>query len=144
MKTNLRTWRLPIILTIIVLSTGTRSVSAAGPIDFVPAPNRVDMVEDTARNILYISSTDGNLLRYNLTSKSFLDPIVLGGTPYGMDISPDGNTLVVASRPPQVGDVGTIVFAYDLTSFAVECVNDNGMTVWLADFFGEELELVQD
>jgi hypothetical protein len=48
------------------------------------------------------------------------------------------------SRPPQVGDVGTIVFAYDLTSFAVECVDGNGMTIWLADFFSEELELVQE
>jgi hypothetical protein len=45
-------------------------------------------------------------------------------------------------RAPQIGDIGTIVFAYDLTSFAVECVNPDGMTVWLADFFSEELEFL--
>lgn len=45
-------------------------------------------------------------------------------------------------RAPQVGDTGTLVYAYDVTSFAVECVNTDGMTVWLADFFAEELEFL--
>ena len=35
-------------------------------------------------------------------------------------------------------------FAYDVTSFAVECVNEEGMTVWLADFFAEELEFLKE
>lgn len=45
-------------------------------------------------------------------------------------------------RAPQVGDIGTLVYAYDVTSFSVECVNTEGMTVWLADFFAEELEFL--
>jgi hypothetical protein len=45
-------------------------------------------------------------------------------------------------RAPEAGDTGTVVFAYDVTSFAVECVNTDGMTVWLADFFAEELEFL--
>ena len=45
-------------------------------------------------------------------------------------------------RAPQVADTGTLVYAYDVTSFAVECVNTDGMTVWLADFFAEELEFL--
>jgi len=45
-------------------------------------------------------------------------------------------------RAPQVGDAGTLVHAYDVTSFAVECVNTDGLTVWLADFFAEELEFL--
>ena len=45
-------------------------------------------------------------------------------------------------RAPQVGDTGTLVYAYDVTSFAVECVDTDGMTVWLADFFAEELEFL--
>jgi hypothetical protein len=82
---------------ILVLLTGTIGPigAATGPVDFIPSPNRVDMVSDNAQNILYISSTDGNLLRYNLTSKSFLNPINLGGYLYGMDISPDGNNIVI-------------------------------------------------
>jgi hypothetical protein len=72
-----------------------RVAFGVGPLEFISAPHRVDMVTDS-QNVLYISSTDGNLLRYNLTSQSFLSPIVLGGTPYGVDISPDGNNIVVA------------------------------------------------
>jgi hypothetical protein len=45
-------------------------------------------------------------------------------------------------RASQVGDTGTVVFAYNVASFAVECVNTDGMTVWLADFFAEELEFL--
>ena len=49
------------------------------------------------------------------------------------------------SRPPQVGDTGAIVHAYDPTDdsgpFVVECVASDGMTIWLADFRADELEL---
>ena len=45
-----------------------------------------------------------------------------------------------ASRPPQIGDVGTIVFVYGEHDFAVECVAEGGMTAWLADFHSDELE----
>jgi hypothetical protein len=47
-----------------------------------------------------------------------------------------------ASRPPQVGDQGAIVAVYDQTVFCVECVASDGMTIWLADFALQELELV--
>jgi len=47
-------------------------------------------------------------------------------------------------RAPQVSDTGTVVFAYDVTSFAVECVNTDGTTIWLADFFAEELEFLRE
>jgi len=50
-----------------------------------------------------------------------------------------------ASRSPKVGDTGAIVHAYDSTDesapFAVECVASDGMTIWLADFHADELEL---
>lgn len=76
---------------------------AAGTL--IPSSNRVDMSHDAARNIIYI--TDANqVLRYHLTSGSFLSPIVLvpvtsGGSKAqlkGIDLSPDGNTLVVADQ----------------------------------------------
>jgi len=44
-------------------------------------------------------------------------------------------------RAPRVGDVGAIVHVYDPNCFAVECVARDGRTVWLADFYGEELEV---
>lgn len=62
---------------------------------FIDAPNRVDMVNDAARGLVYISNGD-RVLRYNIVSASFLDPIVLGGSLKGIALSPDGNTLAVA------------------------------------------------
>ena len=44
-------------------------------------------------------------------------------------------------RPPKAGDRGTIV-ANTPGGFAVECVRDDGQTVWLADFSPAELVLV--
>jgi hypothetical protein len=50
-------------------------------------------------------------------------------------------------RPPAIGDIGTIcheLVPSDQTApVMVEMVDQNGMTVWLADFVREELELVE-
>jgi ribosomal protein L32E len=58
----------------------------------------------------------------------------------------DGTESVM--RPPQIGDVGTIVHmppdTQGLKSMCiVECVDNEGYTVWLADFTIDELELVE-
>jgi hypothetical protein len=52
-----------------------------------------------------------------------------------------GETDGVA-RPPEVGDVGTIVYADGNLMVMVECVEPSGMTLWLADFYLDEVELV--
>ena len=64
---------------------------------FVPAPGRVDMVYDSSRDTLYVTS-GASVLRYHLGTNSFLSPFNLGGSLAGLDLSPDGNTLVVADR----------------------------------------------
>jgi hypothetical protein len=50
------------------------------------------------------------------------------------------------SRPPRVGDQATICHQYDpcdpAAAVAVEMVDSQGRTVWLADFEPGELELV--
>jgi uncharacterized repeat protein (TIGR01451 family) len=71
------------------------SVSAEGI--FIPAASRVDMVYDSTRDVVYITNGD-SVLRYHLTSATFLSPFQLGGSLSGIDLSPDGNTLVVADR----------------------------------------------
>jgi hypothetical protein len=76
------------------------AATAAGT--FVPAPARVDMVHDAQRNRVYISS-GGQVLRYATKYDVFRAPIVLGGSLGGMDISPDGRTLVVADRTGMTG-----------------------------------------
>ncbi len=47
------------------------------------------------------------------------------------------------SRPPQIGDLGTVVFEDGGDLFQVEYVDDNGMTIWLADFDKSEIENLQ-
>jgi hypothetical protein len=74
---------------------------------FVPAPNRVDIVHDANRDLLYISS-GGEVLRYSLSSNSFLSPLTLGGQSYGMDLSPDGNLLAVADQSGPVNGANRV------------------------------------
>jgi lipoprotein-releasing system ATP-binding protein len=64
-------------------------------------------------------------------------------------ISTDGaglsvSDIVEAMRPPEVGDVGTVV-ALDplLSSTTVECVSGDGRTAWIAEFAPGDLELVE-
>jgi len=55
----------------------------------------------------------------------------------------DGTDSIM--RQPKIGDVGTIVNVLDdagyESKYIVESVNQDGMTVWLADFKHSELEL---
>ena len=62
----------------------------------ISASTRVDIVSDSLRNLLYITTTEGDVLRYSLAARQFLTPFHLGGFLQGADISPDQNTLVVA------------------------------------------------
>ena len=67
--------------------------SAAGTL--IPAPQRVDMVHDDSRGLIYITQ-GGEVLRYDIASGGFLSPIVLGGQLKGLDLSADNGTLAVA------------------------------------------------
>ena len=68
---------------------------AAGTL--ISAPARVDMVYDSARDTVYITSGT-SVLRYQLESNTFLTAFELGGNLSGIDLSPDGKTLAVADR----------------------------------------------
>jgi len=76
---------------------GTLVIKPSGPPPptLISAPSRVDMVYDQVRDILYITS-GSQVLRYQLGSDSFQTPFQLSGSLMGIDISPDGNTLMVA------------------------------------------------
>jgi hypothetical protein len=70
--------------------------SAAAVGTFVAAPTRVDTAYDAQRGLVYVSTTAGEVLRYDLAAASFLAPFTLGGRLQGIDVSPDGRTLVAA------------------------------------------------
>ena len=80
---------------------------------FISGPDRRDMVHDAQRNILYISSADA-VLRFDLATRSFLDPWILGGVLQGIDLSPDGQQLAVADATAESGS--NWVHHIDLTS----------------------------
>jgi plastocyanin len=86
--------------------SGTLVINPAGPPPptLIAAPSRVDMVYDAGRDIVYITS-GSTVLRYQLASDSFLTPIQLSGNLMGVDISPDGNTLLVADSSASSSNV---------------------------------------
>ena len=46
-------------------------------------------------------------------------------------------------RPPRIGDTGTVVHVLGPgASYLVECVREDGYTIWLAEFHAAELDLV--
>lgn len=63
----------------------------------IPAANRVDMIYDDARHLIYISQGT-QVLRYHVDTETFWSPLEIGGDLSGMDLSPDGQTLAVADR----------------------------------------------
>lgn len=73
---------------------------------FISAPGRFDFVHDLARGLVYISSGP-QVLRYRLSDATFLDPIPVSGRARGLDISPDGNTLLIADGAPFADPAGS-------------------------------------
>ncbi|MBN8230670.1 hypothetical protein JYK02_24455 [Corallococcus macrosporus] len=61
---------------------------------------RKDMVHDARRNLLYITTSgangSGQVRVYNLVTRQFESPLLTGGSFFGIDLSPDGNGLLVA------------------------------------------------
>ncbi len=84
-----------LMLGLLVFGFAQPAHAARAASTFISAPNRVDMVHDAKRNMLYITS-GSEVLRYDLKHQRFLSSFTLGGSLMGIDLSPDGNTLAVA------------------------------------------------
>lgn len=95
---------------------------------FIAAPNRTDMVIDTARQMIYIANGT-EVLRYDLSCDCESTPITLGGALKGMDLSPDGNTLAVADETND----GVNVWVHLVN---LDTLVDNKVTVPLASIYG--------
>lgn len=77
----------------LVLASGMAGPAFAG--QFLSIPGAEDYVFSSS-GILYISTSGGDIDRYNTQTGSFLTPFAVGGSLLGMDLSPDGTTLAVA------------------------------------------------
>jgi hypothetical protein len=90
-------------------ATGTAG-SGAQPSSFPDVVSREglnDVVYDGKRGVLYLSTSDSGVLRYDPRAKTFGAPLPVGGTLLGMALSPDESTLVVADHWYQVADAST-------------------------------------
>jgi uncharacterized repeat protein (TIGR01451 family) len=96
-----------------VTSTAAKLTVVAGS-TFIPATNRVDMVHDASRGLLYITASN-QVLRYDLNRGTFLAPFVFGTNLCSIDISPDNNTLVVADTAAY-NSTNVWVYVVDLPS----------------------------
>lgn len=101
----------PSSVSIRISSQSSAAEARQGTGTFIPAPDRVDMVYDPKRNLLYITDS-GSVLRYQVASNAFLSPLNLGGNLRGIDLSMDDNTLAVADGDGHTGRIG--IYLVDL------------------------------
>src|ERR1700730_10889377 len=63
------------------------------PSMLIPVVNHHDLVFDSVRNLLYITTDDGKVQRYDVANGTLLSPLAVGTTLNGADITPDGKSL---------------------------------------------------
>jgi DNA-binding beta-propeller fold protein YncE len=64
-------------------------------ITLIPVSHRRDLVWDAARGLLYLTTSDGSVQRYDPATQTLLAPFQVGASPEGADITPDGKYLYV-------------------------------------------------
>jgi sugar lactone lactonase YvrE len=67
-----------------------------GPTSLIPVANRRELVYDSSRGILYITTADGLVQRYDIAAQTLMAPWQVGASLYGADITPDGQYLYAA------------------------------------------------
>ena len=85
----------------------------------IVAPGRTDSFT-TPAGLIYISS-GAKILRYQLSTGKFAEPIQVGGNLGGLDISPDGQTLAVADR--STDNSGATIDLIDLKTLVVSPIS---------------------
>ncbi|MCI4645329.1 MAG: calcium-binding protein [Hyphomonadaceae bacterium] len=73
---------------------------------FLDLDSAIDIIVDEARSLIYISTADGQILRYDVVQNIFLSPILVGGYPLGLSLSADGETLFVAQAEVELAVEG--------------------------------------
>lgn len=71
---------------------------ARGQSTVIPLASRSDFVFDFTGNFLYISTTTGTVVPYNLNTNTLGTPFPLGGWLWGMDIARDNSYVLVAQN----------------------------------------------
>lgn len=99
----------------------------------IPVPDRRDHVYDPSRQLLYITTTDGNVERYDVIAQSLLSPYAVGTSLTGVDITPDNAFLYVGED--EVSETQGFIRKVDLTNGAVSTIpydrDSNEGGVWM-------------
>ena len=80
-----------------------------------------DVIFDDHRQMLYIGTSEGKLVRYDLVNRQFLSPLIFGSELNGMDITPDASHLYVTEGKPS-GATG-ILHKVNLNTGAVQDIS---------------------
>jgi DNA-binding beta-propeller fold protein YncE len=83
-----------VIAGLVVYATCAGAASA----QLLPWVDRRDHVFDPNTRILYITTGGGAVQRYDTVANVYLAPWTIGGDLGGLDVTPDGNTLLVCDR----------------------------------------------
>jgi DNA-binding beta-propeller fold protein YncE len=65
------------------------------PSTLIPVPSRHDLVYDGVRGLLYLTTSTGALVRYDVQAHQLLSPFAVGTNLNGADITPDGQYLYI-------------------------------------------------
>lgn len=79
-----------------------------------------DIAYDDAHDVLYISSGNKPVQRYQVGTATFLSPLALDGDLGAMDISPDGSTLALTDYSYKTNQ--SWIYLVDLSSLAIRKV----------------------
>lgn len=80
---------------LVVFCMAPFTIKANGASVLIPVPHRVAHVYDPHRNLLYISTTDGTIERWDVATEQLLSPFAVGLNLSGIDITQDGQFAYV-------------------------------------------------
>ncbi len=88
-----------------------------GWVDAIEVNQPRDIIFDDLRNLLYVSTAAGNIERFDLSTNQFLSPVMVGGSPHGLDITADYSVLYVADV--QLSNGNAIVHKVNLNTLSI-------------------------
>src|SRR5207302_1625083 len=75
------------------------------PAILIPVPTHRDIVFDSSRQLLYVTTSKGTIERYDVAHQTLLTPWSVGTSLNGADITPDASALYVGENSLTVGAV---------------------------------------
>jgi hypothetical protein len=93
------------------------------PSTLIPVANHRDLVFDSTRDLLYITTSAGAIQQYSIPTQTLLSPLTVGTSLNGADISADGSALFVAES--QTGATQGVVHEVNLATDVVTDLSYN-------------------